>query len=252
MVDLAGKLDIPTKVVARHAFHDFVVKLMQDGVQAERLAHGLNFEEAVSALSHATLMQAMFICARECFTQRLHLIERGQRSMNLACEAETVTNIKVVDCAIVNPTHLPEILPLEPYENHNWTSEQYEACFRETVTWLSDHAPMMEICGVICDNLPAQVAGLRTFLETADGKCSAILHIPCVNHMVNLVFTHTIKNGIFSEVPATLPEVIRILHSALVFDVMGVRCPRLIQTMGGCLVDVLAFLTDHSPRSKPP
>jgi recombinational DNA repair protein RecR len=63
------------KVVAHHTFHNFVVKLMQYGVQAERIAHGLNFEEAVPAFSHATLAQAMLTCAKKCFTSRLRLIE---------------------------------------------------------------------------------------------------------------------------------------------------------------------------------
>jgi hypothetical protein len=103
----------------------------------------------------------------------------------------------------------------------------------------------MEIYGVICNNLPAQVVGLHTFLETADGKGSAIAYIPCVNYMVNLVFTHTIKSGIFPEVLATLPEIIRIFHSAPALDIIGVRYPRLIRTKWIYLVDVLVFLIDH-------
>jgi hypothetical protein len=40
--------------------------------------------------------------------------------------------------------------------------------------------------------------------------------------MVNLVFTHTINSGIFSQVLAALSEIIRILYSAPALDIIRV------------------------------
>jgi hypothetical protein len=120
-----------------------------------------------------------------------------------------------------------------------------EELFRETVKFLSDHTPAMEICGVIYDNLPAQVVRLRQFLETADRLQSTIMHIPCFDPMINLIFRHTIKIEVPSDVFTPLSQIIRIVHSARSIIVICLRCPRLNRTKWVYLVRVLAFLIDH-------
>jgi hypothetical protein len=84
----------------------------------------------------------------------------------------------------------------------------------------------VEICWVICDNFPAQVVGLRQFLDTSDRLQSAVMHIFCFNHMFNLVFARTIKTQVFSDVLTTLPEIIRILHSGQSSHIIGMCCSR--------------------------
>jgi hypothetical protein len=71
------------------------------------------------------------------------------------------------------------------------------------------------------------------------------MHIPWLNHIVNLVFTHTIKSDFFSEVFAMLPEICRTLHSAQSIHILGRGCPKLIRITWVSLVDVLAFLIDR-------
>jgi hypothetical protein len=123
----------------------------------DALVHDLFFEEAVPNPSHAALTQAVITCAKEAFSQHRQVVEQDHRFMNLIYDGGTVANIKAVHCAIANPTHLPDIFPLEPYKNENRTAERCKAFFRETVKSLSDDTPAMEICEVICDDLPAWV-----------------------------------------------------------------------------------------------
>jgi hypothetical protein len=125
----------------------------------------------------------------------------------------------------------------------HWTAEQYEAFFAETVAWPRECAPCMEICGVICDNLPAQVVGLLQLLRNTTN--SAIIHMPCLSQIVNLVFTQTIKSDLCYEVFVTRPEIIRTPHSAQSIHIIGLRCPKLIRTRRVYLEDVLAFLIDQ-------
>jgi hypothetical protein len=194
--ELAGKLDIPIHVVTARAFHSFRMRLMQSGGQANAIAHDRHISVALPAASHATIAQEMLTCTTEVFAQRLDVVDGDHRFVNVVCDAGTVAN-KVVHHPLANPTRFPETFGLEPYENENWTPEQYNAFFAETIAWLSEHAPRTDIpvYGVICDHVPAQVVALLQFLRNTAGVNSAIMHIPCLNHMVNRVgrvSTHTL------------------------------------------------------------
>jgi hypothetical protein len=138
-------------------------------------------------------------------------------------------------------------LPLEPWKNTNWNAEQYEQFFRETVSKLQEQhgKHRVEICGIICDNLPAQVAGLRNFLSSEDGLRTGIFHIPCLNHMVNLVFVHAIKDKVFAEAIADLPGQIHLLNKAQALEIINCHCPKLIKTRWVYLVDILGFILHH-------
>jgi hypothetical protein len=148
--------------------------------------------------------------------------------VNLVCDAGTVANVKVVHHGLADPARLPEISRFEPSEHENWTTDQYEGFCAENCAWLSEYARRMEICGVICDNLPAHVVRLLQFLRNTAGINSAIIRISCLNHMMNLVFAHIIKSNFFSEMFATL-----------------LQCQKLIRTMCVDLGDVVAFLIDQ-------
>jgi hypothetical protein len=112
------------------------------------------------------------------------------RFINLLCDAGTVKIIKVVHCAISNPTRLCEILPLEAYENDGWTVADYESFFTETVTDLYQRgSPEIEICGIMSDNLPAQINSISSFLSVEGGPGSGIMHVPCLNQMISPVFS---------------------------------------------------------------
>jgi hypothetical protein len=74
--------------------------------------------------------------------------------------------------------------------------------FRQTMTTYSgeDATVSLEIWGIVCDNLPAQVIGLRYFLAVDNERWGGLMHAPCCNHMTNLVFVHSIKQGLFVQV----------------------------------------------------
>jgi hypothetical protein len=97
--ELAGKFEISINVMTAGAFYSFTVRLMQYGVQANAIVHGLSIAEAIPAASHATIAQVMLMCAKEVVAQRLDVLERDYRFVNLVCDAGTVTNVKVATCA---------------------------------------------------------------------------------------------------------------------------------------------------------
>jgi hypothetical protein len=135
------------------------------------------------------------------------------------------------------------MLPHERYQNENWTAEQSEALFEETVASLSECAPRVSIHGVICDALPASVSGFLQSLRNTVRIHSAIMLIRCLSHIVNLVFTQAIKSHFCSEGFAMQTEIVRTLHSAQSIHLLNLRCPKLIERNGSC--DILAFLIDE-------
>jgi hypothetical protein len=164
--------------------------------------------------------------------------------MNFICNAETILHIKVVHSGLANPTAAPDILALNLQANGDWNTERYESFFRESMTNLLNDFPTREICGVICNDLPAHFPSLRPFLESHP-RWSAIRHIPSLNHMVNFVFIYALKFPPVAEVLSILRGIIHTLNSRDVFEIIRRHCPTIARTRWVYLVDVLGFILKH-------
>lgn len=162
---------------------------MEHGIQISHLARNINLAEAMMAPFHVTLTDALRRCGTEAFSQLIEIIRRDHQFINLHCGTGIIATIKVMHAALSNSSCLPLILPLEPHANTNWTGKQYSEFFRETVILLFNIHPSLEICGITCAHLPALVAGLIPFLESRAEDTPRVMHIPCLNHLINLVFT---------------------------------------------------------------
>jgi hypothetical protein len=147
----------------------------------------------------------MIAVAVESFQRQATVIARDIRLVAFICDAGAVLHIKFVYSGLAKPTAIKDILPLNPQENDDWNPEQYESFFRGSMINLLNDLPTMEIRGVICDNLLVQVAGLRRFLKS-DPQWPAIRHIPCLNHMINIVFTYALEFLRVADVLSILPE----------------------------------------------
>jgi hypothetical protein len=243
---VAGQLDFPINVMISPSFKKFLADVLDLGVEFNKLAPGVNFADMLPSWSHGSMSERLRKCGHNAFDERFRVIQNEHRFVNLLCDAGTVNNIKLVHSALSNPTRLAEVLPLEPYDNENWTAEDYHNFFLETVTDLYRRGTGdIEICGIICDNLPAQVSGLYSFLNIEDGPGSGIIHIPCLNHAANLVFAAAIQHSVLSEITNELPDRIRTLRSKEAVAILGNHCPGLVRTRWIYLVDVLQFILRH-------
>jgi hypothetical protein len=246
---IGGTLDIPVNVLITPAFHDYLIKIMESAILVVRNVPGLNLSEAFPMVGHERMSQELRECGHAVYDERIGTIRDDHRFVNIICDAGTVMTMKVVHAAVSNPSRLLRILPLEPYENTNWNAENYETFFHEVVASLSQEVEgsSVEICGVICDNLPAQVAGLRRFLSSDEGSRTGIQHVRCLNHMTNLVFIYAIRTKPFTEVVDGLPALVSILNTPESVAITGRRCPKLIRTRWVYLVDVLGFVMSRLP-----
>jgi hypothetical protein len=208
---------------------------------------GINLTEIIPGWSEQTVTDAMVRVAQSKFDECIQIAARDVRFVCFICDAGTVVNGKVIHGAFTNPIHIDDIITLPPFENVHWDAACYQTFFRETFTTYSgeDAQASLEICGVVCDNLPAQVVGLRNFLAEDHGRWAGIMHIPCCNHMINLVFVQALKQGFFREVVSSLPGVIQAMNSEYALQVTRKQCPKIIRTRWVYLVDILGFLINH-------
>jgi hypothetical protein len=116
---LVGMLDMPVNVAWTATFHQFVIKLMEHGIEISHLALDADLAEAMMALSHVTLADALYRCWTKAFSQRPEIIRRDHRLVNLLCDVGTVVTIQVVHAALSSPSSRPSVLPLEAYANTN-------------------------------------------------------------------------------------------------------------------------------------
>jgi hypothetical protein len=70
-------LDIPMNIVSTAIFHQFVIRLMEHGIETSHLAPDKNLAEVMMAPFHAMLADALCKCTIESFSQWLEMIRRG-------------------------------------------------------------------------------------------------------------------------------------------------------------------------------
>jgi hypothetical protein len=85
-----------------------------------------------------------------------------------------------------------------------YNNDNYEAVYCELLQQIRQYD--IELVSIICVNCPAQINGVAHALVHHPGL--AILHIPPLHHMVNLIFTHVLTTEIFSERMTLLNEFI--------------------------------------------
>ena len=131
-----------------------------------------------------------------------------QRYVNLKVDSGTILQSKVLQMLLDSKTfsgktpirrqniaHL--VLPVR--NSQRFYAEDYEAYFIEMFSYILKRIPNAIICSISHDNLPAQVKGLRNALQREEFQ--GIIDIPCMNHMINLIFTNSISNSeLFSNV----------------------------------------------------
>jgi hypothetical protein len=109
--------------------------------------------------------------------------------VNLLIYAGRVLGLNSLQAIVSNPHYPDDLIPFDIWENSNFRSDQYGAFFREMIQPTQNHNP--ELIAVICDKCLAQVNGLLQSLTLS--LQLGICDVPCLNHIVQLVFTHILE-----------------------------------------------------------
>jgi hypothetical protein len=130
-------------------------------------------------------------------------------SVTLLTDSGTVLRFNTLHAVLVNPNFPEAVIPFDVQENLDFDAIHYEEFFKKQIADIRDHG--IELVAIICDNCPAQLDGVVDSLAFFDNL--GITHIPCFNHMVNLVFTHALKHPPVARLLETINDIIADLQT---------------------------------------
>jgi hypothetical protein len=218
-IELAAKVDIPVPAVASLSLFDYRLPHVQHGIQAHVLHPKVNLRDAV-LMPSATSLVGLLPCRRRLlFDAKVKIAARNVKFANPLVDAGTVNGIRFVHALIPNISLLPAGIPLGPYETSGWDAGDHSQFFNETVQAVSGKG--LEICSIICDNLRAQVKGLRGFLKSRSHESGMMIHVPCINHIANSIFKHVLDFDWFGIVGKLIPDLVNSLNSPVGRAILG-------------------------------
>ena len=169
--------------------------------------------------------------------------------INIACDSGTVLGKTVIHALLTNPHHQSFPMVLKICENDHFNAESYYLLFNA----LCEECIAQEliVCGVIIDNLRAQVRGLEEMLETFkdDPYKASVIYVPCFAHMTSLVFIHTIKkSSYFARIVNDIKSLANILRRPAAREELVETCEAICETRWLYIVDTLMWTFDRKDK----
>ena len=128
--------------------------------------------------------------------------------------------------------------------NNNFTKVYYKYlfnCLYEEASTLG-----IQICSIICDNLRAQISGLKGFLNNSNNDIKIINHVPCFAHMCNWIFLRSME--LIPDLKAYIDgvlTVISLVRKNQYYSFFEKLCPTAIKTRWLYIVEPLRFILQH-------
>ena len=162
--------------------------------------------------------------------------------VNLALDAGSVLRIRVLSSILTNPWEVRFPIICDIFNNENYDSVQYELYVEAQLQKLFE--ANIICCGIISDNLAAQVSGIRECLyDTLDKRKHAISHVPCFAHLSNLVYVNVLnRDPVFKRLTEQICSMSMTLRKPVIVEVLGAMCPVVCRTRWLYVVDVLAWI----------
>jgi hypothetical protein len=233
----AARTNCPVREAGREALQDFVREIASLAVQLSRTSPAFQ-PDSIPIMSPTTLTRRIHEMGQEAFDRMIEDLCGRVCYVNLLTDSGTVLGFNTLHAVLTNPNFPDTIVPFDTYENIRFTAEQYEQFFCDMIQKVTSHG--IEIVAIICDNCPAQINGVAQALIFHQNL--GIRHIPCLNHMTNLVFTHILRESVVSQRMEILNDVITDLRSEKGIEILRRKCPTLVKTRWIYAVDVLRFI----------
>ena len=243
---LAGRLDISSNKACSEAMHTFINKILKYGLLLHTQNPNINsIPKEVGHYDTKRFSKQLQAISKEEFQSTLKLC-KSIRYINLAVDAGTVLQYHCLHSLITNPYYDQFPRLLETYEiKIAYTAEQYSEYFSIVTSQLIELG--IQICGIVIDNLPVQVKGLNDWItNNQDNRVRAIVHVPCLAHSLNLVFTNTYKdNYLLHKITNNIIELSSMLRTTKAINFIGKICPLPIKTRWFYVCDIISFVFDN-------
>ena len=243
---LAGRLDISSNKACSEAMHTFINKILKYGLLLHTQNPNINsIPKEVGHYDTKRFSKQLQAIGKEEFQSTLKLC-KSIRYINLAVDAGTVLQYHCLHSLITNPYYNQFPRLLETYEiKIAYTAEQYSEYFSIVTSQLIELG--IQICGIVIDNLPVQVKGLNDWItNNQDNRVRAIVHVPCLAHSLNLVFTNTYKdNYLLHKITNNIIELSSMLRTTEAINFIGKIFPLPIKTRWFYVCDIISFVFDN-------
>ena len=191
---LAGTLDISASKTSAIIFKNYIVNLLECGIQISKAygEHTPNLSNFAYHLTDKVIAYTMHTLASKEKQKRLSNYKE-KFIANVAADAGLVLGYKCVHGVLIHPG-LDDVIPIDVYENHGYTAEDYRKFFTDIFQQVFDSR--IYIAGVIVDQLPAQMVGLHKLIDESENLLiSSIIIIPCFCHLINLILTSATRHS---------------------------------------------------------
>jgi hypothetical protein len=220
--------------------HQFITGLIEVGMKIHSIGPQFSPRVDLETFSNITIGEILKTSAEKLFMTKNKQYANEIHFVNLLVDAGTVLQARTIHAVLSNPNYPSIVIPFKSEENHNFTSIEYCDFFRRITEAVSTDG--FEIAGCIIDNLPAQVRGLYDFFESATGINKFIIHIPCFNQLVNLVFAHLINQREWSPVFSDISTIVSFLRTRNSIETIGEKCPTPVRTRWIYIVEIIQWI----------
>jgi hypothetical protein len=242
--EIAGRLNIPIRVVASLAFFEYHPQQMAHGQELCRADPDLKLHHAFRRSSVPVFSDSMRSRGAAFFEQRMSEFGKQCRFVNFLCNSGTIHGVSLLHAAVTNQSCLAHVKPLKPRKNVD-SARDYCMLFQAVHDQL--RRSECELCGMVGDNLQAQVTGAEQFIQNHEDRTMLVARLTCCNHTVNSIFLYSLRTDCPSETQRDPEGIVRILGTRQGRLIVGLRSTRMVHTRRLCIGDLLYFIFLHFP-----
>lgn len=243
---VVAQLDISAVKGSSSNMFDFVSKMLIAGKKIFTIDPNFDPRKEYIRFSTNTLSIKIIEVAKNKEEELMEYFKDNIRFINILTDAGTFNSFKVQHFIAANPNFQSVIWPVDNFENTNFKSQQYKDTIKKVIDPL--HKNELEVVAIIADNQSSQTKGIIDYIKSEKGLSSAIYHIPCINHIINLIFAELIALDEFLPYIQLIDELIEYCRKPENRDEIYDTCPTLVKTRWVYLVDVLTFIKRYQKR----
>lgn len=237
---ISGQLDISANKGASNEMFIFVSNILKLGKQIYSNYPNFDPRPDYIKFSTNTLSEKIIDISKKTESSIIEHFQEDIKYVNLLTDTGTFNGFSVLHFIALNPNFPMDIWPIDNFENQNFTADQYSETINNVIGFLNHND--IEVVSIIADSQSAQTKGIIQYIFKSEGMNAAIYHIPCLNHITNLVFAELITLEEFHPYLDIIDYLINFCRIEENKIQINDTCPTLIKTRWVYLYDVLSFL----------
>jgi hypothetical protein len=242
----AAEYNVSSRAIAPGSMLHFLHSVLDMGLSLGRASSIITPELLVPSIS-AKKVSEMIQSSGESRAREILGWYQGRRFINLVCDAGTVQIFHMLYALVTSPycTLPPFVANL--VDCRGVSGADYAKFFEDNIG--SQFADGLVVCGVIINNLAAQILGLHESLAFSENVAArTVSYIPCFCHTINLVFVNLMKDcSELYTVMATLARWEAVFRTGFARRVMSnvQRCPSSPKTRWLYATDSLTWINAY-------